>query len=95
MIVAFPERTVNAVRQATKIWLVVAGTVLLCLVWLLVNVLMYVDIYDGVHPTQEQMQGLDAYGHFRQIVFLTGIAVIVFGGALSAFWVAKRHNVPH
>jgi hypothetical protein len=83
------------VRKSTKIWLVAAGTLLLCFVWLLVNVLLYVDIYVGVHPTQEQIQGLHAYGLFRQIVLLGGIAVIIVVGVVSAFGVAQRNNVPH
>jgi hypothetical protein len=82
-------------RRAAKVWLIVAGTLLLCLVWVLVNALMYVDVYVGVHPTQEQLHGLEAYGLFRQIIFLGGIAVIATVGVLSALWVAKRDNVPH
>jgi hypothetical protein len=81
-------------HQVTKIWLVIAGTVLLCVVWVIVNALIYVDVYPRAHPTQEQLHGAFAYGLFRQIVFLGGIALIIVGGAFSALRIAKHHNVP-
>lgn len=93
MIVESQVRILNAMRQATKIWLVIAGTVLLCIVWALVNALMYVDIYPGAHPTQVQLRGQQAYSLVRQIIFLSGIAVVIFVGIRSAIWVAKRHSV--
>lgn len=64
----------------------------MCLAWIFVNVLTHVDVYVGVHPTQEQLQGLHAYGRFRQIVLLSGIAVIIAVGIAGASRVAKRHR---
>ena len=78
-----------------KIALIALLAVILCVLWTLLVGWFSVAAYYGVHPTAAALQSAQEAHRREQLVFFSGLGVIITSAVILGTRLIKRPDVPH